>query len=137
MLKAFVITLSLLAPMAAMLPQTAAAEVDVNLVLRVPPPAPRYEPMPPPRPGFVWTPGYWAWRGNTHVWVGGTWTAERPGYVYLQPRWVERNGQWHFTHGTWARHDKDHDGVRNGRDADRDGDGVPNWVDRHPNANGR
>ena len=65
------------------------------------------------------------------------WTASRPGYAYVAPRWVERNGQWYFTRGAWARHDKDHDGVRNGRDADRDGDGVPNWVDRRPNNDGR
>ena len=29
-------------------------------------------------------------------------------------------------------HDEDRDGVANRNDADRDGDHVPNWRDRHP-----
>jgi hypothetical protein len=40
----------------------AAASFDVNV--RVAPPAPRHEAMPGHRPGHVWTPGYWDWRGN-------------------------------------------------------------------------
>lgn len=137
MFKASVLALSLLAPLTASLPLPASAAVDIGVVIRIPPPAPRYEVVPPPRPGFVWVPGYWAWRGNQHVWIGGTWVAGRPGYVYNHPHWVERNGQWYFTGGHWARHDKDRDGVPNARDSDRDGDGVPNWVDRHPNSTGR
>lgn len=133
MLKASILALSLIAPVVA-LPTTAQAEIDVDLVVRMPPPPLRYEPVPPPRVGFVWTPGYWAWRSNAHIWVGGAWVAARPGYVYRQPTWVQRNGQWHYARGGWARHDKDHDGVANWRDADRDGDGKPNWKDRHPNA---
>jgi hypothetical protein len=134
--KASILALSLLAP-AALLPTSAQAAIGVDLVVRVPPPAVRYEPVPPPRPGYVWTPGYWDWRENRHVWVGGTWVASRPGYVYYQPRWVERNGQWHYTRGHWGRHDKDRDGVANANDRDRDGDGVPNNRDRHPDVPGR
>lgn len=132
MLKASILALSLIAPVAA-LPTAARAAVDVDLVVQVPPPPLRYEPVPPPRVGYVWTPGYWAWRNNAHVWVGGTWVASRPGYVYRQPAWVQRDGKWHYARGGWARHDKDHDGVANWRDNDRDGDGRKNWKDRHPN----
>jgi len=134
--KASVLALSLLAP-AALLPTAAQAAVNVDLVVRVPPPPLRVEVVPPPRPGYVWTPGHWGWRDNRHVWVAGTWVAARPGYVYAQPRWVERNGQWHYTRGGWARHDKDHDGVINKYDRDRDGDGVRNRRDRHPDVPGR
>ena len=131
LMKASVLALSLLAPLAA-LPTAASAAVDVDLVVRVPPPAVRYEAVPPPRVGYVWTPGYWDWRSNRHVWVAGTWVRERPGYVYNRPQWVERNGQWHLARGSWARHDPDHDGVPNARDRDRDNDGKPNWNDKHP-----
>jgi hypothetical protein len=34
-----------------------------------PPPAVRYEPLPPPRPSQIWVRGYWAWDGNDYRWV--------------------------------------------------------------------
>ena len=93
--------------------------------------------MPAPRVGYVWVPGYWDWRENRHIWIGGTWVRERPGYVYYQPRWVERNGEWRLARGYWGRGDRDHDGIPNYADRDRDNDGVPNWRDPHPNQPGR
>ncbi|MFO1338320.1 MAG: hypothetical protein U1F53_08790 [Burkholderiaceae bacterium] len=132
MFKASVIALSLLAPLG-LAPTVAQAAVDVDFVVRIPPPVPRVEVVPPPRVGYVWTPGYWGWRENHHVWVAGTWVRERPGYVYERPTWVERGGQWHLAGGGWYRHDRDRDGVPNRYDRDRDNDGVPNWADRHPN----
>jgi hypothetical protein len=47
-------------------------------------------------------PGRWAWRGNQHVWIAGTWIAARPGYV-TPPRWHQRDGQWYYSGGHWAR----------------------------------
>ena len=95
----------------------AAAAVDV--FLQVAPPAPRYEYVPPPRRGYTWTPGYWDWRGQRHVWVSGVWVRERPGYTYNHARWVERDGGWYMERRGWRR-------------GDRDGDGVPNYADRAP-----
>lgn len=88
--------------------------------VRVGPPAPRVEVVPPHRRGYTWAPGHWEWRHGRYTWQAGTWMRERPGYVYTQPMWVERNGRWYRQGGAWARHD-------------RDGDGVPNAVDRRPN----
>ncbi|MGV7207973.1 YXWGXW repeat-containing protein [Oxalobacteraceae bacterium A2-2] len=90
------------------------------IIVEKAPPAPREEAVPAPRRGYVWVPGYWDWRGHRHVWVKGTWVRERRGYVYHQPQWVERNGHWEMRRGSWAR-------------GDRDGDGVPNGADNHPN----
>jgi len=84
------------------------------------PPPPRDERVPPPRHGYVWAPGHWEWRHGNHVWVRGTWLRERRGYVYHAPNWVERDGHWVMERGGWRRHD-------------RDGDGVPNRLDDHPN----
>jgi WXXGXW repeat (2 copies) len=109
-----------------------AAAVDVDLVVKVAPPAPRIEVAPAPRVGFIWAPGYWDWRGNQHVWVAGNWQRERAGYRYAAPVWVERNGEWHLTRGQWARGDRDGDGKPNVTDRDRDGDGVRNRRDNQP-----
>jgi len=87
--------------------------------VEVAPPAPRFERIPAPRPGYVWCPGYWEWRGNRHEWVGGSWIAERPGYIYNAPRWTQRDGHWYREEAHWDRHDRDHDG-------------VPDRYDRHP-----
>jgi hypothetical protein len=117
MMKRSLMALALVAPLAVCtLPATAA----VDLVVKVAPPAPRVEVVPAPRVGYVWAPGYWGWRGGHHVWIAGTWQHERKGYVYTHPAWVQRDGAWHLNRGGWARHD-------------RDGDGIPNAVDNHPN----
>jgi YXWGXW repeat-containing protein len=91
----------------------AAAQVYVQVA----PPPPRHEVVPAPRPGRVWVPGHWEWRGHRHVWIGGMWMTERHGYAYRQPEWKEHDGRWEYRRGGW----------------DRDGDGVPNRFDHQPN----
>jgi hypothetical protein len=105
---------------------TAAPYVDV----RVAPPPPRNEVVPPARAGYAWVPGYWDWRGRRHVWVGGHWERARRGYVYRAPEWAQDGDRWRLRRGSW---DRDRDGVPNRVDRDRDGDGVPNRRDAHPN----
>ncbi|NIA57147.1 hypothetical protein HAV22_26340 [Massilia sp. TW-1] len=61
--------------------------------------------MPAPRHAHEWAPGYWNGNGHRHVWMRGHWERVRPGYVWHRPEW---------------------------RQGDRDGDGVPNGVDRRP-----
>ncbi len=90
------------------------------VIVRTAPPPPREERMPEARRGYVWAPGHWEWRHNRHTWIGGSWLRERRGYVYHAPEWQEHDGRWQMQRGNWARGDKD-------------GDGVPNGQDRHPN----
>lgn len=66
-----------------------------------PPPAVRYEPLPPPRPSHVWVRGYWAWDGNDYRWVAGHWEPARVGYVYVQPEWIQSPRGWEFRRGGW------------------------------------
>ena len=105
----------MLAAVATPLPSVAAVDVYVN----VPPPPPRSERAPAPRRGYVWVPGHWKWnaKGNRHVWAAGYWERARPGYVLQRPQWVERDGRWQYQARRW----------------DRDGDGVPDRRDAHPN----
>src|SRR6185295_15511074 len=55
---------------AAAMPQTSIAAIDVYV--NVAPPAERYERIPEARRGYVWSPGYWDYRKNKHVWVKGS-----------------------------------------------------------------
>lgn len=92
---------------------------------RLAPPPPRHELLPPPRSGYVWSPGHWELRGPRHGWVAGAWIAERPGYVYRPAAWSQRGGRWYFEPGRWDGH-----GDRNRHD--RDQDGGPNRRGVHP-----
>ena len=96
-------------------PLTSVAQVGVYL--NIAPPVIRYEAVPAPRSGYVWSNGYWQYNGSQHVWVDGDWQSARPGYTYSQPQWVENNGRYAYQPSRW----------------DRDGDGVPNRVDAAPN----
>jgi hypothetical protein len=87
----------------------AAAQVDLNVSIGVPPPAPIYEAVPAPRMGYVWAPGYYRWDGGRHVWMAGHWMEERRGYHWVPDRWARVDGGWRHDHGHW-----DHDMERHG-----------------------
>lgn len=111
-------TLTVLAAAWATISVSAVAAPYVDI--RVAPPPPRMEVVPAARPGHVWIPGYWDWRGRRHVWMNGHWERGRRGYVYRAPQWVQEGDHWRLRRGMWAR-------------GDRDGDGIPNRFDNHPN----
>ena len=116
---------------------------NVELYIGSAPPAPLYERAPAVRRGYVWSPGYWEWRGHRHHWVPGSYIVERPGYVYAPPAWQQRGGRWTMQQGYWSpRGNGYYDGRRDGyRDGyayrDRDRDGVPDRYERHGRAGGR
>ena len=77
--------------------------MPVYVGVRVAPPPPRFERVPPPRMGYVWAPGYWRWAGGRHVWTGGYWVRSRPGYRYAPAHWVRNGHGWRFREGHWGR----------------------------------
>ena len=89
------------------------------IVVRQAPPPPRAEVRPPPRRGYQWAPGYWAWEGRHYVWHQGNWVRARQGYAYRQPQWTQNGEQWRYRPGRWERGDVDHDGVPNALDPDQ------------------
>jgi hypothetical protein len=108
-------------------PALARTYVDITIA----PPPPRVEPLPPPRAGYVWVPGVWAWNGHRHVWHRGHWIGERYGYSYVPPRWTRHGERWRYDDGRWERgrdhsRDRRHDGER----WDRRHDGE-RWDRRH------
>ena len=79
----------------------AAAQVDFSVTVGTPPPPPRYEPVPPPRAGYVWAPGYWRWEHDHHVWETGRWMARREDYRWVADHWVRHEGGYSHMPGHW------------------------------------
>jgi hypothetical protein len=98
--KALLLGLCMAASVAAM-PTVASAGVAIDI--DVAPPPVRIETIPPPREGYVWSPGYWEWRGHEHVWVPGGMIHERRGYRWVPARWDQRGPHWHHEPGHWER----------------------------------
>jgi hypothetical protein len=82
-----------------------ASQARVDLDINIAPPAPRYEVVPPPRVGFVWAPGFWAWDGGhrRHVWRAGHYVRERRGQHWVPDRWAEHGGRYRYERGRWER----------------------------------
>ena len=79
----------------------ALSQVNVRIEVGVPPPVAIVETVPPPRPGYVYAPGYWAWNGERHIWVRGRTITERPGYTWVPDRWDSSGGRYRFVQGYW------------------------------------
>jgi WXXGXW repeat (2 copies) len=77
---------------------------DLEIIqIQTAPPVTRYEVVPVQPSGYVWAPGYWDYRGGSHVWVDGRAMRVQEGYEYRPSRWVERDGKWNLDRGTWVR----------------------------------
>jgi hypothetical protein len=98
--KALLMTLCL-AGTAVVVPTLVEAGISVDI--NVAPPAPQVEVVPAARPGYVWAPGFWEWRGGQHVWIAGRWMGERRGYRWEPDVWVQRGPRWHHEPGHWVR----------------------------------
>lgn len=90
----------------AALPQKAEAGVYIGVGVSVgvpPPPLPVYEQPPIPGPGYIWTPGYWAWDGDDYYWVPGTWViAPFYGALWTPGYWAWDDGFYAFHRGYWG-----------------------------------
>jgi WXXGXW repeat (2 copies) len=75
----------------------------VGYYANVPPPPIRAEAYgPAPGPGYVWTSGYWGWRGNSYAWVGGNWSRPpRARAVWVAPYWERAGARYRFHAGRW------------------------------------
>jgi WXXGXW repeat (2 copies) len=80
----------------------AAIAVGVSIGL-VPPPLPVYLQPPIPDPGYIWTPGYWAWGPYGYYWVPGVWVLPpAAGLLWTPGYWGWGPGGFIFHAGYWG-----------------------------------
>jgi hypothetical protein len=97
------------APMLALAP-AAQARVDIGIGISVglPPPAlPVYAQPVIPGPGYIWTPGYWAWdpEYGDYYWVPGTWVMPpQMGLLWTPGWWGWSDGFYRWHPGYWGTH---------------------------------
>jgi hypothetical protein len=88
--------------------------VGVSITV-APPVLPVYDQPPLPGPGYMWTPGYWAWDDGDYYWVPGTWV-EPPavGLLWTPGYWGWRDGIYVWNAGYWGPHIGFYGGVNYG-----------------------
>jgi hypothetical protein len=82
---------------------TASAQVVVSVSV-APPALPVYTQPICPAPGYIWTPGYWAYTDDGgYYWVPGTWV-EPPevGFLWTPGYWGWNNGVYLWNAGYWG-----------------------------------
>jgi hypothetical protein len=80
------------------------AAVYVSVAI-APPLLPVYEQPLIPGPGYIWTPGYWAWGPDGFYWVPGTWVlAPFVGGLWTPGYWGWSDGLYFWHPGYWGRH---------------------------------
>ena len=106
-------TLFLFALASLALPATSMAQ---NLCITMAPPElPVYEQPAIPAPGYLWTPGYWAYGSDGYFWVPGTWVLPpTAGVLWTPGYWAWRDGNYAWNAGYWGPHVGFYGGVNYG-----------------------
>ena len=84
-----------------------AAEIAVGVSVRIgPPPLPVYVQPICPGPGYIWTPGYWAYDPDRgYFWVPGTWVmAPTVGFLWTPGYWGWGGAAFIWHAGYWGPH---------------------------------
>ncbi len=81
----------------------AATLANAQVAIRIGPPAPIREAVPPPpHPGWVWQPGYHRWDGARYVWSPGVYAEPpRPHARWVPGHYDHRNGGYFWVEGHW------------------------------------
>jgi len=83
-------------------PSCLTAQVSLSITV-APPPIPVYEQPPCPEDGYIWTPGRWAWTGDSYSWIPGNWVAAPAvGMVWTPGYWGWDNQSYFFHEGYWG-----------------------------------
>ena len=95
-----------LATLFLVLPGKASAQVAVGISVHIGPPVLPVYPQPVcPAPGYIWTPGFWAYGPAGYYWVPGTWVAApAPGLLWTPGYWGYGGGVYVWHGGYWGPH---------------------------------
>jgi len=87
-------------------PRHSDAQIAAAVSITVAPPAlPVYVQPPIPAPGYIWTPGYWAWGPAGYYWVPGTWVLPPAvGLLWTPGYWGWAGGVFAWHAGYWGPH---------------------------------
>jgi hypothetical protein len=88
-----------------LLPSPSRAQVSVGISVNLAPPVlPVYVQPAIPAPGYIWTPGYWAWDpAYGYYWVPGTWVAPPAvGLLWTPGYWGWVGGAYIWHAGYWG-----------------------------------
>ena len=79
-------------------------QIAVGISVRIGPPAlPVYAQPICPGPGYLWTPGYWAWNDDGgYYWVPGTWVVAPVGMLWTPGYWGWGGGFYAWHAGYWG-----------------------------------
>ncbi|MGO8759576.1 MAG: YXWGXW repeat-containing protein [Terracidiphilus sp.] len=106
--------LMLLALLVCLIPASSYAGVFISVGF-APPALPVYEQPPCPQPGWMWTPGYWAYGPDGYYWVPGTWVpAPYVGALWTPGYWGWNAGLYAWHPGYWGPHVGYYGGVNYG-----------------------
>ena len=85
---------------------TSSAQIGIGISVRIGPPALPVYPQPIcPGPGYLWTPGYWAWNdAGGYYWVPGTWVVAPVGMLWTPGYWGFAGGFYGWHAGYWGPH---------------------------------
>lgn len=92
-----------------------ASHAQILTITLIPPELPVYEQPAIPAPGYIWTPGFWAYGPDGYYWVPGTWV-EPPavGLLWTPGYWGWRDGAYVWNAGYWGPHIGFYGGVNYG-----------------------
>jgi hypothetical protein len=114
LLRKFLIATAFALPVA--LIPSAQAHAGIFISVAIGPPAlPVYVQPPLPAPGYIWTPGYWAYGDAGYYWVPGVWV-EPPtvGLLWTPGYWGWGGGLYAWHAGYWGPHVGFYGGVNYG-----------------------
>ena len=104
--RACVIALVSTLPLTLLTSPPAVAQISIGISVNIAPPIlPVYVQPVLPAPGYIWTPGYWAWNPDAadYYWVPGTWVQPpQVGVLWTPGFWGWTNGAYIFHGGYWG-----------------------------------